>query len=62
MIRKLWKSGVRGFHFCTLNLEKSVQRILEELQWHQGRMKTAIEDVSVVSCIAARPQLILCLP
>jgi hypothetical protein len=51
MIRKLWKSGVRGFHFCTLNLEKSVQRILEELQWHQGRTKAAIKDVSV-ACIS----------
>lgn len=33
MIQELWQEGVRGFHFCTLNLEKSVQRILENLDW-----------------------------
>jgi len=34
MIRKITvEGGVRGVHFCTLNLEKSVQRILESLQW-----------------------------
>lgn len=26
-------ADVRGFHFCTLNLEKSVQRIIEMLRW-----------------------------
>lgn len=25
--------GITGVHFCTLNLEKSVQRVLEELHW-----------------------------
>ncbi|KAF9446327.1 MTHFR-domain-containing protein [Macrolepiota fuliginosa MF-IS2] len=34
MIRKLVSEGaVPGVHFCTLNLEKSVQRVLENLQW-----------------------------
>lgn len=33
MIRKLIAGGIRGVNFCTLNLEKSVQRILEELRW-----------------------------
>ncbi|CCA73873.1 related to MET12-methylenetetrahydrofolate reductase [Serendipita indica DSM 11827] len=33
MIRKLQQSGVQGFHFCTFNLEKSVQRVLEQLGW-----------------------------
>ncbi|KAJ3568634.1 hypothetical protein NP233_g5578 [Leucocoprinus birnbaumii] len=34
MIRKLVSEGhVPGVHFCTLNLEKSVQRVLETLQW-----------------------------
>jgi hypothetical protein len=33
MIQELWQEGIRGFHFCTLNLEKSVQRILENLDW-----------------------------
>lgn len=27
------EAKVPGVHFCTLNLEKSVQRVLEQLQW-----------------------------
>ncbi|KDR73532.1 hypothetical protein GALMADRAFT_251254 [Galerina marginata CBS 339.88] len=27
------EGGINGFHFCTLNLEKSVQRVLETLGW-----------------------------
>ncbi len=33
MLRKLSASGIKGFHFCTLNLEKSIQRVLETLKW-----------------------------
>lgn len=34
------EGGVTGFHFSTLNLEKSVQRILEGLDWaHKGPSK-----------------------
>lgn len=33
MIRKLVAGGIDGVNFCTLNLEKSVQLVLEELQW-----------------------------
>ncbi|KAF9014000.1 methylenetetrahydrofolate reductase-domain-containing protein [Cyathus striatus] len=34
MIQRLATEGsVPGVHFCTLNLEKSVQRVLETLQW-----------------------------
>lgn len=34
MIRRLVsEANVPGVHFCTLNLEKSVQRVLETLQW-----------------------------
>ncbi|KAG5638981.1 hypothetical protein H0H81_008201 [Sphagnurus paluster] len=34
MIQRLTKEGdISGFHFCTLNLEKSVQRVLELLEW-----------------------------
>ncbi|KAF9036651.1 methylenetetrahydrofolate reductase-domain-containing protein [Panaeolus papilionaceus] len=34
MTRKLHtEGGVQGFHFCTLNLEKSVQLVLEKLSW-----------------------------
>ena len=31
MIRQLQVSGIQGVHFCTLNLEKSVLRVLETL-------------------------------
>jgi methylenetetrahydrofolate reductase (NADPH) len=38
MIRRLTADGsVPGVHFCTLNLEKSVQRVLEGLGWVQSR-------------------------
>ena len=40
MIRRLVEEGgLRGFHFCTLNLEKSVQNILEILKWTPGHAK-----------------------
>lgn len=31
MIRQLQAGGIQGVHFCTLNLEKSVTRVLETL-------------------------------
>ena len=31
MVRKLSKHGVRGFHFFSLNLERSITRIVDEL-------------------------------
>ena len=34
IIQKLTSGcSIAGFHFCTLNLEKSVQRVLETLEW-----------------------------
>lgn len=30
------EADIHGFHFCTLNLEKSVQRVLETLGWVGG--------------------------
>lgn len=37
MIRRLVEEGgLRGFHICTLNLEKSVRSILENLGWTPG--------------------------
>ncbi|KAF9647343.1 MTHFR-domain-containing protein [Thelephora ganbajun] len=33
VIKKLENGGIHGVNFCTLNLEKSVQLILEGLQW-----------------------------
>ena len=31
MIRQMQRGGIEGVHFCTLNLEKSVTRVLEAL-------------------------------
>jgi methylenetetrahydrofolate reductase (NADPH) len=40
MIRRLVEEGgLRGFHFCTLNLERSVQSVLETLGWSPGHAK-----------------------
>ncbi|KAG1858047.1 methylenetetrahydrofolate reductase-domain-containing protein [Suillus subalutaceus] len=37
IIRKITSTGtVKGIHFCTLNLEKSVQLVIEKLQWAGG--------------------------
>jgi methylenetetrahydrofolate reductase (NADPH) len=37
MVSRLVASGlVQGVHFCTLNLEKSVRTILENIGWTQG--------------------------
>ncbi|CAG8582909.1 10938_t:CDS:2, partial [Ambispora leptoticha] len=33
MIRKMYSHGVKGFHFYTMNLERSTRLILEELQF-----------------------------
>ena len=34
MVKRLTsEAAVPGVHFCTLNLEKSVQRVLENLGW-----------------------------
>lgn len=51
MIRKLTTDGdIRGVHLCTLNLEKSVTRVLEGLSWVGGSLKPAnrlIADASI---------------
>lgn len=34
MVERIIADGdVKGVHFCTLNLERSVRKILEELRW-----------------------------
>lgn len=39
MVSRLVSSGlVRGVHFCTLNLEKSVRTILENIGWSQQQL------------------------
>ncbi|THU88584.1 methylenetetrahydrofolate reduct [Dendrothele bispora CBS 962.96] len=51
MIRQITAAGVvPGVHLCTLNLEKSVQRVLEQLQWtgvsHSFQNKLISEETS----------------
>ena len=51
MIRRLTTEGdIRGVHFCTLNLEMSVQRILESLQWtkHTPHIQNQLIAVSTL--------------
>ena len=48
MIRRLVEEGgLRGFHFCTLNLEKSVQNVLEILKWTPGHAKVLNRLIAV---------------
>ena len=48
MVRQMTASGdIRGLHFCTLNLEKSVVRILEDLGWVGGSLKPANRLITV---------------
>lgn len=49
MIQRLRKEGqVLGYHFCTLNLEKSVRKVLEGLQWI-GDDKAALEPNKLIA-------------
>ena len=48
MVRRLVaEGGLRGFHFCTLNLEKSVERILENLGWTPRHAKVQNKLIAV---------------
>lgn len=48
MIQKIVNAGdVCGVHFCTLNLEKSVQLILEQLQWTRESPTTRNKLITV---------------
>ena len=53
------EGGLQGFHFCTLNLEKSVQMILEKLGWSSPSSSThnKLIAVSVSSIDAESDQL-----
>jgi methylenetetrahydrofolate reductase (NADPH) len=52
MIRKIHVAGdVKGFHFCTLNLEKSVQRVLEGLQW-AGATGLEVHNKLIAVCLS----------
>lgn len=45
------ESDVRAFHLCTLNLEKSVRRVLEGLEWVSGAQ--ASTEVQTSSALAS---------
>ncbi len=50
MVRRLVEEGgLRGFHFCTLNLEKSVERVLENLGWTTRHAKVQNKLIAVRS-------------
>ncbi|KAN0064945.1 methylenetetrahydrofolate reductase 1 [Thecaphora frezii] len=49
MIARIYlESDIRGFHLCTLNLEKSVERVLEGLGWQKDHGAEA-EDLSATA-------------
>jgi methylenetetrahydrofolate reductase (NADPH) len=49
MIKKITQSGeVTGVHFCTLNLERSVHRVLETLQWTVSSPKAQNKLIAVL--------------
>lgn len=48
MIERLAKEGkVPGVHFCTMNLEKSVQRVTEGLGWAGASSRVANKLIAV---------------
>jgi len=60
MMRALFEKGVRGYHLCTLNLEKSVTRVLELLEWvepdatrHKPRLQRVRPLLPAVSLVVA---------
>ena len=55
MIRRLHQSGVHGFHFCTLNLEKSVQRVLDTLGWAGLPQTSHNQLISVSNELSGHP-------
>ena len=54
MIQQLQAGGIQGVHFCTLNLEKSVTRVLETLGL-AGNVSQATNKL-----IAVRPVISTC--
>jgi len=53
MIQRLTTEGdIPGVHFCTLNLEKCVSRVLELLQW------TGVTAPAQNKLIAVRPNIL----
>lgn len=57
MMRALFEHGIRGYHLCTLNLEKSVTRVLELLEWVEPgatRTRPAVQKVRIHLSIGAQ--------
>lgn len=46
-MRALREEGIRGYHLCTLNLEKSVTRVLEKLEWVTPASTAAAREARV---------------
>ncbi|GAA5966445.1 hypothetical protein JCM21900_004421 [Sporobolomyces salmonicolor] len=60
MMRALYEQGLRGFHLCTLNLEKSVTRVLEQLGWVESgatRVKPVLQK-TIAPNGAALPKVV----
>ncbi|EPQ30510.1 uncharacterized protein PFL1_02036 [Pseudozyma flocculosa PF-1] len=54
MIARIYlESDIRGFHLCTLNLEKSVERVLEGLGWQADRGAEADDLSGPTAALAA---------
>ena len=51
MVRRITtEAGIPGIHLCTLNLEKSVQRVISELGWSFPNLsKTASNKLITVN-------------
>jgi methylenetetrahydrofolate reductase (NADPH) len=46
MMQELQANGVTGFHVCTLNLEKSIRRTIEKLEWKRAVNGNSSETAS----------------
>ncbi|GAA98329.1 uncharacterized protein L969DRAFT_46608 [Mixia osmundae IAM 14324] len=53
IIQKLYEAGIRGFHLCTLNLEKSPRQILARLGWISDEERTQDEHLPLGPAIPA---------
>jgi hypothetical protein len=53
MIRRITSEGdIRGVHLCTLNLERSVQLVLEKLHWAAGG-SPKVQNKLITVCTAS---------
>lgn len=58
MIKRLVSEAkIPGVHFCTLNLEKSVQRVLENLGWGVPSYNKVTNKLIAVSSHIVQPDL-----